>query len=152
TMMVAVKRSETEEIENIGLEDYVFSVVASEMPANFEEEALKAQAVAARTYVVQKMYQSDEAMTDTTTHQVYKNEEELKEQWQGSYEANKKKIKQAVEATAGEIILYEDEPITPTFFSMSNGYTENAEDYWGGSYPYLKSVESKWEESAPAFM
>src|SRR5699024_7050468 len=85
------------------------------------------------------------------SHQVYKNETELKEQWQGEFAANRQKIKQAVEATKNEVIMYEDELITPTFFSMSNGYTENAEDYWGESYPYLQSVESKWEESVPSF-
>lgn len=151
TIVVSVDRSETNEVENVPLEDYVFSVVAAEMPAHFAEEALKAQAVAARTYVVKKIQQDGGEIQDTTNDQVYKNEKELKEQWQGDFEANRQKIKEAVHATKNEIMVYEDELITPTFFSMSNGYTENAEDYWGESYPYLQSVESKWEESVPSF-
>src|SRR5699024_11835565 len=61
------------------------------------------------------------------------------------------KVSEAVADTENEIITYEEEPITPTFFSMSNGYTEDAEDYWGNELPYLKSVESKWEEDNPKF-
>lgn len=151
TIEVTVKREATGEEERVELEDYVFSVVASEMPANFELEALKAQAVAARTYVIQQMYVGKGTIADTTSDQVYKNELELQKQWGNDYAEKRDKIKQAVEATAGKIIMYHDEPITPTFFSMSNGYTENAEDYWGNPYPYLKSVESKWEESLPNF-
>ncbi len=61
------------------------------------------------------------------------------------------KVKEAVEATKDEIITYNQEPITPTFFSMSNGYTEDAENYWGNAFPYLKSVESRWEDDHPKF-
>src|SRR5699024_8594459 len=120
----------------------------AEMPADFEIEALKAQAVAARTYVVNHLvHNNDEqaVMTDTTEHQVYKNEAELKDLWGSDYRWKMDKITNAVMATENEIITYNNEPITPTFFSMSNGYTEDAEAYWGNDLPYLKSVESKWE-------
>jgi len=155
TFEVSVKRTKSNEIENVPLEKYVYSVVASEMPASFELEALKAQAVAARTYVVQHLIQHDGenvVMTDTTEHQVYKNDDELKEIWGQDYEWKKEKIQEAVTETANKIITHKDSPITPTFFSMSNGFTENAEDYWGNELPYLKSVESKWEEGEPGFV
>lgn len=151
---VAVKRTNTGEIEEVPLEKYVMSVVASEMPADFELEALKAQAVAARTYIVNHLLrQQDEdfVITDTEEHQVYKNEEELKMTWGSDYHWKIDKVKEAVIATKGEIITYQSEPITPTFFSMSNGYTEDAENYWGNDLPYLKSVESKWEINHPKF-
>lgn len=152
---VAVKRTDTNNIEEVPLETYVTSVVASEMPADFELEALKAQAIAARTYVVNHLlHQENEeqmTMTDTTEHQVYKNEEELKTLWGNDFRWKMDKITNAVTATQNEIITYEEEPITPTFFSMSNGYTEDAEAYWGNELPYLKSVESKWEEDNPKF-
>lgn len=152
---VSVKRSTTGEIEKVDMEQYVTSVVASEMPADFESEALKAQAIAARTYLVNHLqHHEDEeevVITDTTEHQVYKNDTELQALWGNDYQWKMDKIKEAVVATKGEVITYEEEPITPTFFSMSNGYTEDAKDYWGDDLPYLKSVESKWEEDNPHF-
>lgn len=152
---VQINRAETGEIETVPLEKYVISVVASEMPAEFETEALKAQAIAARTYFINHMIHQKEGedfvVTDTTEHQVYKSEEELKTVWGSDYHWKMEKVTEAVMATEGEIITYEDEPITPTFFSMSNGYTEDAKNYWGNELPYLKSVESKWEESLPNF-
>lgn len=156
SLNVLVKRSETDEVENIPLEKYVASVVASEMPATFEIEALKAQAVAARTYIVNHMIhqqndKKDAVISDTTEHQVYKNENELKAGWGKDFHWKMEKITSAVLATEGEIITYNAQPITPTFFSMSNGYTEDAENYWGTALPYLKSVESKWEENNPQF-
>lgn len=153
---VSVKRSKTDEIEVVPLEQYVVSVVASEMPADFEDEALKAQAVAARTYIVNHLlHQTDtegNLITDTTEHQVYKNEAELKETWGEDFYWKFEKVNQAVLATENQIITHDSQPITPTFFSMSNGYTENAEDYWGNALPYLKQVESKWEETLPNFL
>lgn len=154
TVEVSIKRTESDEVEKVPLEQYVISVVASEMPADFNKEALKAQAVAARTYIIQHLNQQDDPetiITDSTEHQVYKNETELQEQWGKDFEEKMNKIKSAVLATEGEVITYNDEPITPTFFSMSNGYTEDAEAYWGNELPYLKSVESQWEMELPNF-
>lgn len=155
SLEVSIKRSATGEIETVPLERYVLSVVASEMPADFDVEALKAQAVAARTYIVNHLLQQDNQtdylISDTTEHQVYKNDEELKENWGDDYHWKRDRVYAAVSATEGEILTYNLIPITPTFFSMSNGYTENAEDYWGQELPYLKMVESKWEESLPTF-
>src|SRR5699024_8181982 len=82
---------------------------------------------------------------NTTEHQVNKTETELQEQWCKDFEEKMNKIKSAVLATDGEVITYNDESITPTFFSMSNGYTEDAEAYWANELPYLTSVESQWE-------
>lgn len=154
SLEVSVERLDSNEIEKIPLEKYVISVVASEMPADFKDEALKAQAVAARTYIInhlQKQDDPDATVTDSTEHQVYKNEAELQAQWGEDFSWKMDKITSAVLETKGEVITYNDEPITPTFFSMSNGYTEDAEAYWGNELPYLKSVESKWEASHPNF-
>lgn len=155
SLEVMVQRTDSEEVEEVPLEEYVVSVVASEMPADFAEEALKAQAVAARTYIIHHLQQQGDeetVITDSTEHQVYKNEAELQESWGSDFHWKMEKVTAAVLATEGEIITYDEEPITPTFFSMSNGYTEDAENYWGNALPYLKSVESKWEESHPDFM
>lgn len=153
---VTVMRSKSEKTEDVPLETYVSRVVASEMPAEFEMEALKAQALAARTYVVNHiLYQDDKTeydVTDTVQHQVYKDELELKKIFEDNYTEKMNKIKQAVESTKGEILTYENALITPAFFSTSNGFTENSEDYWENEVPYLRSVESKWDEASPKFL
>lgn len=149
---VSIQRSESNQIETIPLEQYVASVVASEMPATFELDALKAQAIAARTYIVNHLLRDgEEIITDTTNHQVYRNKEELQTIWGADFHWKWEKIIRAAAETENLIITYESEPITPTFFSMSNGYTEDAQHYWGNDLPYLKSVESKWEETLPNF-
>ncbi|MFC5711499.1 stage II sporulation protein D [Thalassorhabdus alkalitolerans] len=155
---VSVFRSKSEMIEEIPLEDYVTGVVASEMPASFEMEALKAQALTARTYIIQQVLQPadinlpDGAMvSDTPMHQVYHSKEELKEQWGSEYEWKINKIEEAVKGTAGQVLTFEGEPITAAFFSTSNGYTENSEDYWENEIPYLRSVESPWDQESPRY-
>ncbi|MCR2821382.1 stage II sporulation protein D [Lederbergia panacisoli] len=156
---VAVFRSNTKKIEKLPLEEYVIGVVASEMPADFEMEALKAQALAARTYIVSHLMNPPDKnsipeganIKDTVDHQVYKNKSELKKQWGKDYDWKYKKVAEAVKATAGQILTYNEKPITASFFSTSNGYTENAEDYWTNQIPYLKSVESPWDSKSPKF-
>ncbi|WP_226581391.1 stage II sporulation protein D [Halobacillus litoralis] len=153
---VKVWRSSSEQVEDVPLETYVARVVASEMPVNFEVEALKAQALAARTYITQHIVQGEKVsgeadVTDTVTHQVYKDENELRSLWKENFTENMAKINEAVTATKGEIITYDHKPITASFFSTSNGYTENAGDYWGQDIPYLKSVESPWDQESPKF-
>lgn len=157
SVAVEVSRTASNTVETVPLETYVTRVVASEMPADFELEALKAQAVAARTYVVRYMedHQAEEPeaieVSDSTSDQVYKNEDELRQAWGKDYEEKMTKLTEAVEGTSGEIITYDGEPITPSFFSTSNGYTENAENYWENPLPYLKSVESPWDKQSPKF-
>ncbi len=155
---VPVYRSNLGKTEKIPLEEYVIGVVSSEMPATFEEEALKAQALAARTYIVKRLLSEqtigvpeDAVVSDTTTHQVFKNDAELKKQWGKEYDWKMKKIYNAVASTQGKILTYEDKPIEAQFFSTSNGFTENSEDYWTTALPYLKSVESPWDEKSPKY-
>lgn len=155
---VSVYRSASGKIEKAALEDYLVGVVAAEMPADFKEEALKAQALTARTYIVKKMISNDThgvpkgaQVNDTTANQVYLNDAQQRAAWGSDYNWKRKKILDAVRATSGQILTYAGEPITATFFSTSNGYTENSEDYWGGTYPYLRSVASPWDKNSPKF-
>ena len=115
-----MKRTDTGEVEEVPLEKYVISVVASEMPAEFELEALKAQAIAARTYIVNHLLrQEDEeefVISDTTEHQVYKNEEELKVTWGSDYHWKMEKVNEAVIATKNEIITYNQNQLPLRFF------------------------------------
>lgn len=155
-LSVPVMRTQTEELEHVPLETYVARVIASEMPAEFEMEALKAQGVAARTYIVDLLLhhgeETDAFISDQTDDQVYSNDEELREIWGSDYSWKMDKLLEAVAATEGEIITYNEMTITPAYFSTSNGYTENSEDYWENEIPYLRSVESKWDEESPSFL
>ncbi|MBW3110353.1 stage II sporulation protein D [Bacillus sp. MCCB 382] len=154
---VAVYRSSQDLIEKLPLEQYVVGVVAGEMPADFEEEALKAQALAARTYIVNQLLAEDPSVpkgadvTDTVSHQVYKNQKELATLWGSDYDWKIKKISAAVLETKGKVLTYDNKPITAAFFSTSNGYTENSEAYWADDIPYLRSVESPWDKASPKF-
>ncbi|TYR80159.1 stage II sporulation protein D [Priestia megaterium] len=156
---VAVYRTQTKQIEKLPLEEYIVGVVAAEMPAEFELEALKAQSLAARTYIVQKMMENPDItlpkgahVTDTVDYQVYLSRADLKKRWAENYDWKMKKITQAVKETEGQILTYKNEPINATFFSTSNGYTEDSESYWSNSIPYLKSVESHWDKQSPEFI
>lgn len=154
-MHVRVKREDTGSIEVVPFEDYVVGVLAGEMPVSFELEALKAQAVAARTYVMKKMsanYKKDYDIVDTVQNQVYLSEDDLKTKWQDKYQERINKIKTAVIETKGEYLSYEGKVIEAFFFSTSVGKTENSEDVFKEALPYLRSVDSSWdEEVSPVF-
>lgn len=157
---VAVYRSSEAKIEKVPLEDYLVGVVASEMPADFQPEALKAQALTARTYIVRQIINQTPhpglppgaEVGDTTMDQVYSSDDQLRTEWGAGYSWKRKKILDAVRATSGQILTYNGEPIQATFFSTSNGYTENSEDYWSAALPYLRSVPSPWDKNAPNFI
>lgn len=153
-IIVRVKRENKNKIEKIPLEKYLIGVLAGEMPVSYDIEALKAQAVAARTYTINKIEQNktnEYDVVDTTNDQVYKDEQQLKEIWQEKYNENTQKIKQALKETNGEYLTYEGKPIHAFFFSTSSGKTENCEDVFGESLPYLVSVSSTWDETSPSY-
>lgn len=153
--VVKVKRTSSGDIISIPLEEYVIGVVAGEMPASFNDEALKAQAVASRTYVLKKQQnnKNEYDVLDGTSNQVYIDDEQMKEKWKDNYEKYSSKIKSAVKKTKGEVIMYNDNLIDALFFSTSNGYTENSSDVFKSNLPYLVSVESRWDkEESPVFL
>ena len=142
-------------VKNVYLEDYVVGVLAGEMPINFEIEAFKAQAVASRTYVLKKILENknkDYDILDTVENQVYLDYEYLKNVWADEYVANINKLKKIVKETEGEYLIYDNDIIDALFFSTSSGYTENSEEVFSAKMPYLRSVESKWDEKSPAFI
>jgi stage II sporulation protein D len=155
---VAVYREAKESVENVKLEDYVRGVVASEMPADFEKEALKAQALTARTYIIKQMVSENKMelpdgalVADTELYQVYKSDDELKALWGADYNWKMEKIVEAVKETSGQILTYQGTPIDATFFSTSNGYTENSDAIWSNALPYLQSVASPWDKDSPKY-
>ena len=132
------------EIINISLEEYVIGVVGSEMPALFNEEALKAQSIAARTYALKKD-SIGTTLIASTSDQVYKTNSELKSMWGNSFDTYYEKVKKAVMATKGEVMMYNGKYIDALYFSTSNGRTEDPIYVWNYSAPYLKSVDCKWD-------
>lgn len=136
------------QVLSISLEDYVVGVVASEMPASFNIEALKAQSVAARTYALKR---SNTTLSATTSDQVYKTVDQLKAMWGNSFNTYYNKVKNAVNATRGKYITYNGTYIDALYFSTSNGKTEDPVYVWGKSYPYLKSVDSPYDTSLRSY-
>lgn len=138
------------QVINIDLEEYVLGVVAAEIPAEFHNEALKAQAVASRTYAL-KRTASGGTLSATVSDQVYQTNAQLKQKWGSSYDKYYNKIKNAVNATRGQCLTYNGSYIEALFFSTSNGKTEEPVYVWGNSFPYLKSVDSSWDKSVSGF-
>ena len=128
----------------VPLEEYLIGVVAGEMPASFQLEALKAQAIASRTYAYNYILSSKEILP-TTDNQVYLTNEELQNKWQSRYTEYYNKIKKAVEETKGEIITYNDKPIKAYYFSMTNGYTESSLNVFNEENEYLEITKSEWD-------
>lgn len=129
-------------VNYVNIEDYLYSVLGSEMFPNWPLEALKAQAVAARSYALYKRSISTNAaydLGDTTTWQVYK-----------GVESEAPPTHQAVEATAGQVMIYGGKVILAVFHSSSGGHTENVEDVWKQPLPYLRGV-ADYDQGAPVF-
>lgn len=155
---ISVFFSEEGATRTMELENYLTGVVCAEMPASFEKEALKAQAVAARSYAVYRIENQsadhpDAAVcTDFAHCKAYKELAAAQKDWGSDWGKYSEKIKQAVSETEGEILTYDGEVALAVFHSQSGGgRTENSSDVWGGDVPYLVSVESHGEENAPNF-
>ena len=141
------------------MHSYLVSVLAAEMPVSFEPEALRAQAVAARTFTVYKMkngrteaHPDSDVCTDTGCCQAYCNTSGMRAKWGTGFEENLRKIEDAVKATDGDCAVYSGEPILAAFHSSSCGKTEACVNVWGSDVPYLISVESpEDDESVPNY-
>lgn len=160
--IIKVYISSQKEVKEISLEDYVRGVVAAEMPAAFDIEAIKAQAVAARTYGLSHIKEfggnrCNEAkggdVCDTVHCQVFMSKEDRIKLWPKSEGENYwNKITKAINETAGQVIMYKGEMIkAPYYFSTSSGKTEDSIDVFSSDIPYLKSVDSLGEEDSPKF-
>jgi len=145
-------------VREMNREQYLKEVVSAEMPVEFNIEALKAQAVAARTYLKSREKKSFEEhkgaviCTDYKHCKAWMSEKERKGQWKPEKSDEYwKRISQCVDETKDKYIVYNGEVIEALFHSTSSGYTENASDVWGKSVPYLVSVKSEGEELSPRY-
>lgn len=149
---IKLLHSKTGEVEEVELDSYLVNVVSAEMPVDFEIEALKAQAVVARTYTIYKMqnkkHENADICDDSNCCQAWISKEDRLSRWEADKsESNWNKIEQAVEETKGKVITYNNKVINAFFHSNSGGKTEIPVNVWGGTgYPYLQVVETSGEE------
>jgi stage II sporulation protein D len=128
-------------INNISLEDYLYGVLPREMSGDWPMEALKAQAVAARTYAIATIHKHEDLgfnLCSTTNCQVY-----------GGYDVEKPRSNMAVDETAGEVLIYDGKIISPFYHSNSGGHTEDSENVWSIKLPYIRGVEDEFSLGAP---
>ncbi len=147
---IKLLHASTNEVEEVNLDEYLYHVVSAEMPADFETEALKAQAVVARTYTIYKItsdakkHEGADICDSASCCQAWITKEDRLARWDENIrESNWNKIVNSVNSTCGKIITYENKPINAFFHSNSGGTTEVPVNVWGGSgYPYLQVVET----------
>lgn len=151
---VKLLHNDTNEVEELELDDYLLGVVSSEMPASFEKEALKAQAIVARTYTIYKItegnkHENADICDNSKCCQAWISKNDRLSKWnEEERELNWTKIEEAVNSTKGKIITYEGKAINAFFHSNSGGITDTATAVWGGTnYPYLQAVQTSGEDS-----
>lgn len=152
----------TGEVIEVNKLDYVIGAVCAEMPATFEDEALKAQAVTAHTYAERQCLREAENpdpelcgadfSNDTNKFQGYFTVNQAKQFYKENFDLYYQKISDAVSEVWDYTIYYDDEPIVAAFHSMSSGKTESAGNVWGSDLEYLQSVESPQDISAPKYL
>lgn len=161
SVMINVYLHEEDKTVTMPLEEYIKGVVAAEMPAEFEDEALKAQAVAARTYAVKHMRSfggegaadkpDADVSTDFTKSQAWVDDKTLKTRWGAKFDQYLAKITKVINETHGQIAVYQDQPINAVFHSTSGEKTASAKEIWGNDFPYLQSVACKWDKASPRY-
>lgn len=152
---VTVRLLVGQEVQELTMEDYLVGVVLAEMPASFEMEALRAQAVAARTHTLKNMgsgkHPDADVCAEAACCKAYLSQDAAKDKLGQSADYYLERIRESVTSTDGLVVEYQGIPIDAAFFSCSNGYTEAAVDVWGNDVAYLQSVESPGEEASPRF-
>lgn len=154
---IKLLHTQTGECEELDLDTYLYGVVSSEMPASFEMEALKAQAIVARTYTIYQIkngpkHENADMCDSSLCCQAWISKENRMSRWEDNLkEYYWKKILNAVNDTKGKIVTYGGEPINALFHSNSAGKTELAINVWGGDFPYFQTVETAGEESYTSY-
>ncbi len=149
---IKLLHKKTGEVEQVNIDDYLCNVVSAEMPADYEIEALKAQAVVARTYTIYKInnkkHENADICDDSTCCQAWVDKETRFSRWEESKrESNWEKIQKCIQETQGQIVTYQNQPINAFFHANSGGKTELPVNVWGGTgLPYLQVVETAGEE------
>ncbi|GAB6137306.1 stage II sporulation protein D [Halanaerobaculum tunisiense] len=149
---VEIVNSKTQQTMELELEEYIKGVLAAEMPAHFSLAALKAQAIAARTYTLRAVSQGNQLTTDSTVDQAWSSQQDLVAKWGLiDYLVYWSKLSAAVEETKGLVLTYEGDLIDAVYHSTSGGHTASAKEVWGTKVPYLQTVSSKYESNSPYY-
>lgn len=153
--------SESGEVVTMSEAEYIYGVIAAEMPPVYEVNALKAQAVACYTYAYSKRAAERKKPTpelkgadisdSPDTHQGYITDGKAREKWGENYEAYMARITGAVDDVIGQVIIYDGKPILAAYHCISSGKTEDAKVLWGEDIPYLKSVSSPGDMLSPEY-
>jgi len=150
---IKLLHNDTNQVEEVEFDTYLYNVVSAEMPASYEIEALRAQAVVARTYTMYKIvngskHENADICDSSYCCQAWISKENRLARWEENLrEEYWNKIVDCVDSTSGKYVAYNGEPINAFFHSNSGGQTELPVNVWGGSYPYLQVVSTSGEES-----
>ncbi|MBR3869483.1 MAG: stage II sporulation protein D [Clostridia bacterium] len=155
---ISVFMTADNETEVMDMRDYIIGAVSAEVPASYNEEAIKAQALAAVTFAeYRKQNGSDEDIggadisDDSSVHQGYMTKSEMQEKWGDAFDTYYKKVSDAVDEVLDKIITYDGEPIMAAYHAISSGKTESAENMWGEDIAYLRTVDSKWDKDSARY-
>lgn len=153
---ITVFRSVTQNNVEVDFFEYVCGSVAAEMPLSYEEEALKAQAVACYTNALRLKNNSEDSATyhisdDSSVHQGYLTPDQRKEKWGENFEKYENKLKSVVKSVENQALYYEDQLCIAAFHAICSGTTESSENLWGEKVPYLVSVKSSGDNLSPQY-
>lgn len=157
TATVKIMSADSKNITEISLREYLIGVVFAEIGPLYNEEAIKAQVIASHTILEYTKSKNGNGLDgadisdSSQTHQSYLTAEEQQKKWGDNYDTYRQKVEKCVDEVLPLVIYYDGSPIAAAFFAVSNGKTENASDVWGGSLPYLVSVNSDYDKSSPSF-
>ncbi len=153
---VIVLNTKTNKTQKMTVKEYIFGVVAAEMPITYEDEAIKAQAVAAHTFLLyRKAQNSDKAYditVDSSTDQAFLSKTELQKKWADKTDEYTKKLNSLISEVDGIYVCYNSKPILAAYHAISSGKTESCENVWGASLSYLTSVESIGDLLSPDYL
>ncbi len=149
-----IKITESGKIEKISVKDYLFGCVASEMPINYESEALKAQCIAAHTFALRRKENSKnnyDITDDYRVDQCYMGKKKIKEKWGENWDENSKKLEKIINETKDFILTYDGKTALTVYHAVSNGKTLNSSEVWGNDLPYLTSVDSSFDRLCDSY-
>ncbi len=151
-----ILNAETKTVTEMSAKEYIFGVLAAEMPALYDQEALKAQAVASYTFACYRRAENADKdydlTTDFNTDQSFITEEKARERWGEKADEYADKLKNAVKEVENLALTYDGKPILAVYHAVSSGKTEDCKNVWGGDYPYLRAVASPGDTLAPDYI
>ena len=155
---ISVFMTADNETEVMDMRDYIIGSVSAEVPASYNEEAIKAQALAAVTFAEYRKKNAGEEniggadiSDDSSRHQGYMSKEEMQEKWGDAFDVYYEKIADCVDEVLGKVITYDGEPIMAAYHAISSGKTESAKNMWGKDIEYLRSVDSSWDKDSTRY-